>query len=95
MHASNIGSGYNWSSIGWTVKEPKNENIKLGDIFNVAAFAGGIWQTTEYGHTGVVTGLDATNIEITDQNYNNGPVSIRQYPRSQFIQNITSLISPP
>lgn len=95
LHASNIGSGYNWGSIGWKVKQPKNENIQLGDIFNVAAFAGGVWQTTEYGHTGVVTGLDANNVEVTDQNYNNGPVSIRQYPRSQFIQNITSLISPP
>lgn len=95
LRAGNIGSGFNWSSIGWTVKEGRNENIRIGDIFNVASYAGGIWQTGEYGHTGVVTGLDDNNVEITDQNYNYGPVSIRQYPRSQFIQNITSLISPP
>ena len=95
LRASNIGSGWNWGAIGWTVKEGKQENIKVGDIFNVASYAGGIWQTGEYGHTGVITGYDGSNVEVTDQNYLGYSVSVRSYPVGQFISGITSLISPP
>lgn len=95
LRAANIGSGWNWGSIGWTVKNPSIDNIKVGDIFSVAANFGGIWQTGYYGHVGIVTGIDGDYIEITDQNFAGYPVNIRRYPKTQFIQGITSLISPP
>lgn len=95
LRASNIGIGYNWGAIGWTVKEPTKENLKTGDIFNVSAFVGGIWYTGEYGHTGVVTGYDGTTVEITDQNWNSAPVSVRRYDVDSFLYGLSSLISPP
>lgn len=95
IRASNIGSSYDWASIGWTVKEPTKENLKTGDIFNVASFVQGIWWTQENGHTGVVTDYDGSTVEITDQNWNNAPVSVRRYDVDSFLYGLTSLVSPP
>lgn len=95
LRAANIGSGYDWASIGWTVKEPSKTNLKVGDIFNVAANVQGVWYTSWAGHTGVVTGYDGTTVEVTDQNWNSAPVSVRSYNVDQFLYGLTSLISPP
>jgi hypothetical protein len=95
LHAYAIGSGWNWAAIGWKVKTVSESNLKVGDIFNVGAYVGGVWQTGEYGHTGIVTGLGGGMVEVTDQNYLGYPVNIRQYPIGQFLQGLTSLISPP
>lgn len=77
------------------MKTASESNLKVGDIFNVGVFVGGVWQTSEYGHTGIVTGLGGGMVEVTDQNYAGYPVNIRQYPIGQFLQGLTSLISPP
>mgnify|MGYP000930439546 FL=1 len=95
MRAANIGSGYHWDAIGWKVKEPTKANIQVGDIFNVLADVGGIWQTTWAGHTGVITGYDGQTVEITDQNWASQPTNVRSYPVDQFLYGLSSLISPP
>lgn len=95
LRAANIGSGYHWDAIGWKVKEPTKANIQVGDIFNVLADVGGIWQTTWAGHTGVITGYDGQTVEITDQNWASQPTNVRSYPVDQFVYGLSSLISPP
>jgi len=76
-------------------KRAKKRKLKTGDIFNVSAFVGGIWYTGEYGHTGVVTDYDGSTVEITDQNWNSAPVSVRRYDVDSFLYGLSSLISPP
>lgn len=91
--ASKIYVDWNWD--GWSVKvQPENQDIKIGAIYCVGSNYGGIWVTGGAGHTGVITGLDDVNVEITEQNYLGQPVVVRQLTRDSFINGIEALIYP-
>lgn len=95
VSASNIGSDWDFGSIGWKVVQPSNDALCVGAVVNIGANVGSPWYTGGYGHTGVITGLDSSRVEFTQQNYAGTPTGIYQYSRSQFLQGLTSLCVPP
>lgn len=95
LNAWAISTGWDWT--GWTIiQQPEAKDLVLGAIYTVAANWGGIWGTGQYGHVGIITGLDDVNVETTDQNYlSQLNVQIRQYDRVTFANGVNALIVPP
>lgn len=95
VSASNIGTDWDFGAIGWSVVQASNDNLCIGAVANVGANVGAPWYTGGYGHTGVITGLDSSKVEFTQQNYAGAPVGIYQYDRSSFLNGLTTLCIPP
>lgn len=75
--AQDIGTDYDWSAYGWSVKQyPSIQDIKPGDVINWEA--GGALSPGIYGHTGVVVSIDDKgNMTTIEQNAEQGQVAAK------------------
>lgn len=90
--ASNIGIGYDWTKIGFSVKlNPSLKDIKAGDIINWKAFSS--YGPSEYGHTAVVAKVnnDGT-FDIIQQNYLGKQYAIRTDKQSLVQSELSSIV---
>ncbi|HDU8543777.1 TPA: phage tail protein [Enterococcus faecalis] len=96
--AADIGEAYDWNAVGWKViSNPTYKDLVVGAIVNIRR--GGQWGTgwtvdPEYGHTGVIYGLDNGRIQTIEQNAEQGQI-VAKYDRLYFANSIQSIVIPP
>ncbi|HDT8041238.1 TPA: phage tail protein [Enterococcus faecalis] len=96
--AADIGEAYDWNAVGWRViQNPTYQDLVVGAIVNIRR--GGQWGTgwtvdPEYGHTGVIYGLDNGRIQTIEQNAEQGQI-VAKYDRLYFDGSIQSIVIPP
>ena len=96
--AADIGEAYDWNVVGWKViSNPTYKDLVVGAIVNIRR--GGQWVTgwtvdPEYGHTGVIYGLDNGRIQTIEQNAEQGQI-VAKYDRLYFDGSIQSIVIPP
>lgn len=96
--AADIGEAYDWNAVGWRViQNPTYQDLVVGAIVNIRR--GGQWGTgwtvdPEYGHTGVIYGLDNGRIQTIEQNAEQGQI-VAKYDRLYFANSIQSIVIPP
>ena len=96
--AADIGEAYDWNVVGWKViSNPTYKDLVVGAIVNIRR--GGQWGTgwtvdPEYGHTGVIYGLDNGRIQTIEQNAEQGQI-VAKYDRLYFDGSIQSIVIPP
>lgn len=97
--ASDIGIAYKWHEFGWSViMNPQYEDLKVGSIL---CFERGVQISDsfitheEYGHCGVVKGLEGNKIQTYEQKGEKGEF-VAEYDRAYFgRETIASIIIPP
>ncbi|MGM0218302.1 phage tail spike protein [Enterococcus sp. AZ126] len=96
--AAEIGSGYNWSAVGWKVIfNPTYDQLVTGAIINWkrGGNIGGFTVDSTYGHTGVIRGLINGGFQTYEQNIGLGQV-VGKYERSWVgASEISSIVIPP
>ncbi len=96
--AADIGEAYDWNAVGWRViQNPTYQDLVVGAIVNIRR--GGQWGTgwtvdPEYGHTGVIYGLENGRIQTIEQNAEQGQI-VAKYDRLYFDGSIQSIVIPP
>ena len=96
--AADIGEAYDWNAVGWKViSNPTYKDLVVGAIVNIRR--SGQWGTgwtvdPEYGHTGVIYGLDNGCIQTIEQNAEQGQI-VAKYDRLYFANSIQSIVIPP
>lgn len=96
--AADIGEAYDWNAVGWRViQNPTYQDLVVGAIVNIRR--GGQWGTgwtvdPEYGHTGVIYGLENGRIQTIEQNAEQGQI-VAKYDRLYFANSIQSIVIPP
>ncbi|NSV45721.1 phage tail protein [Enterococcus faecalis] len=96
--AADIGEAYDWNAVGWKViSNPTYKDLVVGAIVNIRR--GGQWGNgwtvdPEYGHTGVIYGLDNGRIQTIEQNAEQGQI-VAKYDRLYFANSIQSIVIPP
>ncbi|EHA7756792.1 CHAP domain-containing protein [Enterococcus faecalis] len=96
--AADIGEAYDWNAVGWRViQNPTYQDLVVGAIVNIRR--GGQWGTgwtvdPEYGHTGVIYGLNNGRIQTIEQNAEQGQI-VAKYDRLYFANSIQSIVIPP
>ncbi|MGX4686300.1 phage tail spike protein [Vagococcus sp. JNUCC 83] len=98
MSASDIGSAYNWSAVGWKViNNPQISDLVVGAIINWSrgGRVGSWYADGVYGHTGVIRGLEGGKIQTYEQNTELGQVC-GKLERAYYSPNdIASIVIPP
>lgn len=97
--ASDIGIAYKWSEYGWSViKNLSYEDLKIGSIlcFERSVMISDSFTThEEYGHCGVIRGLENGMIQTYEQKGENGEL-VAEYDREYLgSETIASVIIPP
>lgn len=96
--AADIGSSYDWASVGWKViYQPEYKDLLPGAIINWkrGGNIGGFNVDYTYGHTGVIRGLTAGGFQTYEQNIGKGQI-IERYERIWVgSSEISSIIIPP
>lgn len=96
LSAKDIGTDYDWTSVGWTVKVPQSKSdIKVGAIYNVKAYAS--YPVTEFhGHTGVIKGIEGDNVIVLEQNIEEQRFVVESvYNIDNLLPNLQTLVYPP
>ncbi|EOH96392.1 CHAP domain-containing protein [Enterococcus pallens] len=97
--AADIGTAYNWNLYLWEVIEnPLYDQLKVGAIINwrrgakVSEF---LRAHKNFGHTGVISGLENGKIQTYEQNGESGEI-VSQYEREFYgSEHIASICIPP
>jgi len=97
--ASDIGIAYKWSEYGWTViKSPQYEDLRVGAIlcFERNVIVSDDFMThEEYGHCGVIKGLENGMIQTYEQKGEQGEI-VAEYDRQYFgSETLAFVIIPP
>lgn len=96
--ASDIGIAYKWTEYGWTViKNPSYEDLEVGSIlcFERGVMISDSFTThEEYGHCGVINGLENDRIQTYEQKGEKGEI-VAEYDREYLgKETIASVIIP-
>lgn len=98
MNASDIGSAYDWGSLGWKViKNPRYNQLVVGSIINWSngGRVGSWYADPQYGHTGIIRSLKNNKIQTYEQNTELGMIC-GKLDRSYYSPNdIASIVIPP
>lgn len=97
--ASDIGIAYKWHEFGWSViKNPTYEDLEIGSILcfeRNAKISDDFTTHEEYGHCGVIKGLENGMIQTYEQKGELGEI-VAEYDREYYSsKSIASVIIPP
>lgn len=96
--ASDIGIAYDWAAVGWKViQNPSYDQLVVGAIINWARGGQvGSWTADgNYGHTGVICGLENGRMQTYEQNTELGMICGKLDRQYYSASAISSIVIPP
>lgn len=97
LNAHSIHLGWNWAAVGAKTKNYKGvtcpvSDLKVGAIWAMAAYQGGSFGTTQYGHTGIIKAINGDTVVVYEQNRLGHPVEENTYNATDFANTLDGLI---